>query len=94
MGKAEIISAMARQTGFTKAACEKTINSFIKNVSNTLQAGNKMKLSGFGSFRVIAFARIKGRNPKTGEEVTIPPFKTVKFKASKEFKKNLTDKLT
>ena len=86
MAKADLIASMAIESGRKKILCEKIINSFIKNIVNTLKEGKQVKIQKFGSFKVMDRGGIKGRNPKTGEEVIIDSFKIIKFQASKEFK--------
>jgi len=89
MGRVDIVNAMVKETGFKKDDCEKTIKSFITNIAYALKEGDKITLNNFGIFQLRDHDRIKGRNPKTGEEVTIPPFKVVKFKASHHLKETV-----
>lgn len=89
MNKNEMIEAMAIDSGLSKAEAKRALDSFINTTSKALQSGDKMSLIGFGSFTVAHRAERKGRNPQTGEEITIAAKKVVKFKPSNE----LTDKL-
>ncbi|MGB9667747.1 MAG: HU family DNA-binding protein [Thermosulfidibacteraceae bacterium] len=86
MTKAELVSAIAKEAGITKANAEKALNAFIKAITDALKNGNKVTLVGFGTFYVAERAERKGRNPRTREEIVIPGCKVPKFKAGKELK--------
>ena len=80
MNKAELIAAVAAQTGETKKNAEATINSFIDVVTEALAKGDKVQLVGFGSFEVRKRAARKGR------KIKIPASKAPVFKAGKALK--------
>ena len=86
MNKNELITAMAAESGLSKADTEKALNAFISQVGKALQAGAKIQLTGFGSFEVKERAERTGRNPKTKEPITIPAGKAPVFKAGKALK--------
>ena len=86
MNKAELIAAVAAQTGETKKSAEATINAFVDTVTKSLKKGDKVQLVGFGSFEVRKRAARKGRNPQTKEEIKIPASKAPVFKAGKALK--------
>lgn len=86
MRKVELISAIAEETGLSKKNIEAVLNSFVNVVGEELSKGEKVQLVGFGTFEVGERASRKGRNPKTGEEITIAASKTPKFKAGKALK--------
>ena len=86
MKKNELIEAMVKKTGVTKAATEKTLNAFVETVIEALKEGDRVQLSGFGTFEVRERAERKGRNPFTGEEMNIAATKSPAFKAGKRFK--------
>lgn len=86
MNKNELITAMAAESGLSKADTEKALNAFISQVGKALQAGDKIQLTGFGSFEVKERAERTGRNPKTKEPITIPAGKAPVFKAGKALK--------
>ena len=86
MNKAELIAAIAAETGATKKAAEETVNSFVNVVTEALKKGDKVQLVGFGSFEVRKRAARKGRNPQTKEEIRIPASKAPVFKAGKALK--------
>jgi len=80
MTKAELIANIAKDAKITKAAAEKALNSFTSNVTKTLKRGDKLTLTGFGTFMVAKRKARSGRNPRTGFAVKIPATKTAKFK--------------
>lgn len=84
MNKAELISAIANETGLTKADSKKALDAFIKVTTKSLEKGDRVALVGFGSWTVKQREERKGRNPQTKKEITIPAKKVVKFKAGAE----------
>lgn len=80
MNKAELIDAMATGTGLSKADARKALDSFMETTTTALKNGERVALTGFGSWNVTTRAARKGRNPQTGQEITIPAKKVVKFK--------------
>ncbi|SFM73352.1 HU family DNA-binding protein [Thermodesulforhabdus norvegica] len=80
MTKAELVSKMAEKANISKANAEKALNAFIETVKEALSQGDKISLVGFGTFSVAERSAREGRNPKTGEKLTIPACKVVKFK--------------
>ena len=86
MNKTELISAMSENANMTKVDAEKALKAFIDTVTEELKNGGKVQLVGFGTFEVTERAERQGRNPKTGEAITIPASKSPKFKAGKALK--------
>ena len=86
MNKAELISAMAAESGLSKADSQKALNAFIASVSKAMKAGDKVALVGFGTFAVAERASRMGINPSTKKPIEIPAKKVVKFKAGAELK--------
>jgi DNA-binding protein HU-beta len=84
MNKAQLIDAMAAESGLTKADTKKAIDAFIKVTGDTLKANDKIALVGFGSFGVSERSARTGRNPQTGKEIKIAAKKVVKFKPGSE----------
>jgi len=84
MNKAELIDAMATESGMTKADAKKSLDSFMSATANALKGGERVALVGFGTFSVSDRAARKGRNPQTGKEIKIDAKKVVKFKAGNE----------
>lgn len=81
MTKFELIELMASEAGISKVAAGRALDAFMKGISNALVAGESTNLVGFGTFSVSNRSERPGRNPKTGEPLTIAASKTVKFKA-------------
>ena len=86
MNKHELIDAVAAGTGESKASTGETIDAIIATVTAAVTRGEMVQLVGFGSFSTGARAERSGRIPSTGETITIPAAKTVKFTAGKAFK--------
>ncbi|NTV68223.1 MAG: HU family DNA-binding protein [Chlorobaculum sp.] len=89
MSKAELVEQIAEQTGLTKADAEKAVNAFINVVTSTLKGGDDVTLVGFGTFSTGERAERQGRNPQTGESITISAKKVVKFKPGKALKEEV-----
>ena len=84
MNKAELISATAEKTGLSKKDTEKTVNAILETITETLKAGEKVQVVGFGVFDVkYRQARI-GHNPRTKEQITPP--RAPQFKPGKALK--------
>ena len=86
MNKAEFINAVAQTAEISKAEAERFVNAFTNEVQAALKAGDTVALTGFGTFLIGHRAEREGRNPATGETITIAAAKTVKFKAGKPLK--------
>ena len=89
MNKAELINAIADETGLSKKDTEATINSFVNVVSNALAKKDKVQLIGFGTFETRERMARKGKNPQTGEELNIPACVAPAFKAGKALKEKV-----
>lgn len=86
MNKTELVDAIAADCDISKASAQRALDSVLDNIINTVIKGDSVQLVGFGSFGAGERAARTGRNPRTGEEITIPAAKTVKFSAGKAFK--------
>lgn len=86
MNKAELVDAIAKEAGLSKADAEKAVNAFTGVVSKELKKKGKVQLVGFGTFETAKRAARKGKNPATGEEIKIPASTVPKFKAGKALK--------
>jgi DNA-binding protein HU-beta len=89
MTKSDIIAEIANKSNLTKADAEKALNSFVEITKDTLKKEGKLALAGFGSFIVSERKERQGRNPQTGEIMTIKASKTVRFRAGKALKESL-----
>lgn len=83
MNKGELVDAIAKDAGLSKADAGKALNSFVTNVTGSLKKGNSVQLIGFGTFSISARAARNGRNPQTGATIKIAAKKVAKFKAGK-----------
>ncbi len=86
MNKADLISAVAQQSGLTKKDSEAALDALVSVVEESLSKGEKVVLVGFGTFETKNRAARKGRNPQTKETITIPASKAPVFKAGKALK--------
>ena len=87
MNKAELVAAVAENAGLTKKDAENVINAFVATVEETLVAGDKVQLIGFGAFEVRERKEREGRNPRNPEEVVkVAASKAPVFKAGKALK--------
>ena len=86
MNRAELIAAMAKKADLTQKDAEKALKAFTEVVADELKKGEKIQLVGFGTFEVSERAAREGRNPQTGETMTIAASKAPKFKAGKALK--------
>ncbi len=84
MNKAELIDAMAKETGMTKADSKKALEAFVGSTMKALKKNDRVALVGFGTFSISKRAARKGRNPQTGKEIKIAAKKVVKFRAGSE----------
>lgn len=84
--KQDLINAVAEKTGFSKKESTTVLNTVLNEIESILVSGDKLQLIGFGNFEVRQRSERKGRNPQTGEEITIPASKVPAFKPGKELK--------
>ena len=90
MNKAELISAAAEKAGLSKKDTESAVNAAIDVITESLAAGDKVQLVGFGAFEVKHRAERIGRNPKTKESIKIPASKAPVFKPGKALKDTIS----
>ena len=86
MNKTELVNVVADATNIAKKDVDAVVNATIKAITDALKEGDKVALIGFGNFEVKAAAEREGRNPKTGETITIAASKKPVFSASKVLK--------
>ena len=92
MTKAELIDAVAKESGVTKADAERAIGAFFDTVTKAAKKGDKVAWPGFGSFSTTKRPARTGRNPQTGEPVKIAASTAMKFTASSTLKSTLNGK--
>ena len=86
MNKNDLVDAVAERTGLAKSDAARAVEAVLGAVTETLQKGDQVALSGFGTFVVKARAARTGRNPRTGEPVAIAASRAPTFKAGKALK--------
>jgi len=86
MTKAELVAKIAEKNGTSKAQAEASMNAILDIIKDELAAGNKLTLTGFGTFSVSERKARTGRNPRTGSEIKIPACKVAQFKPGKVLK--------
>ena len=86
MNKNDLVAAVATTAGISKGQSTKAVDGVFAAISGALKKGDQVRLVGFGTFHVSKRAKSLGRNPRTGEQITIPASKQPKFKAGKGLK--------
>jgi DNA-binding protein HU-beta len=86
MNRKELIDVLSEKTGMSKKASDDFLRAFTDAVVGELKKGGSVALVGFGTFKVVDRKARKAKNPRTGEEITIPARKVPVFKFSKNFK--------
>ena len=89
MNKTELIDAIASQADLPKAAAARALDAFIDSVTGALKSGDSVTLVGFGAFEVKERAARTGRNPQTGNPISIAAAKVPGFKAGKGLKDSI-----
>jgi integration host factor subunit beta len=92
MTKAELVEEVARSTELTKKHAEIIVNTVFESIVDSLKAGEKIELRGFGSFRIRRRGSRIGRNPKTGDRVKVPAKRIPYFKPGKDLREMLNDR--
>ena len=86
MKKSELVTLVAEKTGFSKKDTEKTIDTVFTAIADIMAAGDKLQISGFGTFETKERAARTGHNPRTGEEINIAAATMPVFKPGKVLK--------
>ena len=81
MTKADLIASISKEAKTPKATAERAVNAFTSSVTKALKKGEKLTLTGFGTWSVGRRKARVGRNPQTGKEIKIAATKVAKFKA-------------
>ncbi len=87
--KADIVDYLNNELGLNKSECKILIEDFFDEIKNSLINNEEVKLSGFGNFELINKKERPGRNPKTGEDVTITARRVVTFRARNKLRKKI-----
>jgi len=91
MTKAELVEEVARSTELSKKHAEIIVNTVFDSIVDSLKAGEKIELRGFGSFRIRHRRPRVGRNPKTGDKVQVPAKRIPYFKPGKDLRELLNE---
>lgn len=91
MTKTELVAAAAEKTGLTKKDAESLISAAFDTITEKLVQGERVQISGFGTFEVKQREARVGRNPRTKEEIRIPATRQPAFKASKTLKQKVAE---
>lgn len=89
MNKLELISALKKKSGLTKTEAAEVVQTFFDSLTDSLSQGDRVEIRGLCSFFIKEYESYTGRNPKTGQKVTIPPKKLPFFKCGKELKERV-----
>ncbi len=89
MNKLELISALKDRADLTKSEAADVIKLFFDSLSDAFKNGERVEIRGFCSFHIKKYKSYTGRNPKTGQKVTIPPKRLPFFKCGKELKERV-----
>jgi DNA-binding protein HU-beta len=87
MTKRQLIEIVAKKTHLTKKITAELIKGFLDEITKSLVKGEKVVVSGFGTFKIVKVKAKKGRVIKTGQEVTIPAHRAIRFSVGKALKR-------
>lgn len=89
MVKSELIECLAERADITLAKAEEVVDLFFNGITDTLCQGDRVEIRGFGAFTVREYKSYKGRNPKTGDRITVPPKRLPFWKTGQELKQRV-----
>lgn len=89
MNKSELIRKLSEENGIALEEATQVVNTFVDSIKDSLLEGHRVEIRGFGSFKMKDYGGYTGRNPKTGEMVTVEPKHLPFFRAGKELKEYL-----
>jgi len=89
MNKSELISRLAAKTDCNARLADQIVRSFFDHIKEALVQGEKVEIRGFGSFHVKEYEGYEGRNPKTGDPVTVPPKRLPVFRTGKDLRERV-----
>lgn len=89
MTKADLIAAVAADAGIKKSLAEKTLDAFIDTITQGMKKGEKVSLTGFGTFHCSQRKARTGRNPRSGTEITIPACSVPRFRPATKLREAL-----
>ena len=86
MNQTELIAAVAERAGLTRADAAKVVEALVGTVTDAMKQGEEVRITGFGTFGISERGERQGRNPQTGEAITIAASKAARFTVSKAVK--------
>ena len=86
MNKTELVKAVSEKADITLKQAVTVVDAVLDSIKEALQKGEEVRLIGFGTFKIVTRKERQGVNPKTGEKITIPSKKIVKFSPGKDLK--------
>lgn len=86
MNKSELIRTLADQNNISADEASMVVNTFVEKMKESLLDGDRVEIRGFGSFKIKKYGTYNGRNPRTGEQVSVAPKRLTFFRAGKELK--------
>lgn len=86
MNRSDLINTLKTSEDLSRKAAEKVVDTFFEAISETICRGQRVEIRGFGSFTVKKYRSYTGRNPKTGDKISVTPKKLPFFKVGKELK--------
>ena len=89
MNKSELIETLAQEINIPIRDASSITNTILEQMTETLGAGDSIEIRGFGSFVVKKYQSYKGRNPKTGQKISVPPKRLPFFKVGKDLKEKV-----
>jgi integration host factor subunit beta len=89
MNKIDIVNSLAEKANLNQKIAKIVVDTIIDGIKNAIVRGERVEIRGFGSFSLRTYKSYKGRNPKNGEVVNVPPKKLPYFKVGKELKETI-----
>jgi integration host factor subunit beta len=86
MNKSDLINVVRERAGLSRKEAEQAVLTFFNEISSSLEKGDRVEIRGFGSFTVKRYRSYTGRNPKSGDPISVPEKKLPFFKVGKELK--------
>ncbi len=86
MTKTDLVAQVAQVAGITRAEAQRVVEAVFSVVRDALARGEKVTLTGFGTFEVRNYKARSGRNPQTGETIQVPAHRRATFRAGKSLK--------
>ena len=90
MTKADLVTVLTEKIGFSNRDCHKIVELIFESIKSPLEAGEQVKVSGFGTWTVKTKESRRGRNPQTGEEILLDGRKVLGFNASNVLKDEIS----